>query len=532
MEAAAPCRSCWRQKGRRRQRARACAVLEPIGAALSQIFQWPDFLLIPLGMLVGLFAGLVPGLNAPIAMAILLPVTFDMTPVQAMMLLVPIIGAADVGGSLTAILVGVPGTSVNVATTLDGHMMARQGRAAEAIGASVTASAMGSLIGLVVLVALLPVMRSVVMLFGPPEFFLLALSAIVALSVLTRGHVLDGLIAGATGLVLSSVGFNPVLGGLRYTFGWDYLWDGFHLIPFFLGLYGITESLQLVATRYSVAPLEGGSRAGLLEGVRAVFRHWGLLLRSSAIGMFIGAVPVLGGTVAALVGYAQAKQTARDPEAFGRGDVRGVIAPESANDAKDGGALVTTLALGIPGSEVYVVLLGAFLLHGILPGRSLLTEHQDVVWTIILAMVIGNLMRSATVLAVGRILAAITRIPTAYLSPVILMSSLIGAYAVRENPLDPLVALAFGFLGLLMERFGIPRLITVIAFILGPVAEHSFFQSLQISGNDWSIFVTRPVSAVLVLLLVVTLVSGLRPRRRAWSEVGQAGAAAGHGLSR
>lgn len=478
--------------------------------ASQALLQWSNLLLVVTGTLLGMFAGAVPGLNSPIVIALILPLTYGMNTLEAMMLLVPIAGGANFGGSLTAILINVPGTATNVATTLDGYPMACQGRAAEAIGASATASALGALFGLLILILLIPFIRRIVMLFGPPEFFLLAVFAILSLAFLMRGTMIDGLIAGGTGLILSFVGFNPVLGGTRYSFGTMYLWDGIQLIPFFLGLYAVAESLDLASSpgRISAVPLRVSGSTW--KGIVATFYHWKLFLRSAALGTVIGAIPALGGTVAAIASYVQAKQTKEKPEAFGHGDVRGVIAPEAANDAKDGGALMPTLAFGIPGSEVYVILLGAFLLHGVLPGKEMFTDHLDVVWAVILALIVSNVLTSVIGILIGARLARLTVVPTIYLAPTIFMTSLLGSYAVRSEILDGLTAVIFGLFGLLMKRYGLPRIVAVVAFVLGPIAERSFFQSLQISGGSYAIFLLRPVSLILVLLIALSIVFASR----------------------
>lgn len=486
------------------------AFLQSLGALAT----WPNPLYVVLGTLVGQACGIVPGLSGTTAIVLLMPLTFSMEPLAAMFLLLPMLGGSSQGGALSAILINVPGTAVNTATALDGHPLARQGRAGMAVGASATASALGAIFGLAVLAAALPVLRRSLLWFGPPEFFLLTLMALAFIAVAVEGTFLASLISGALGLLLGMHGYVRVIGGERFTFGSTYLWDGVRLAPAFIGLFAVAGAVELLARSGRGSAVASPSGTGVWEGISAVFHHWRVLLRSSIIGLLVGIVPAVGGTVANMLAYAAARRTSPTPETFGRGNIAGVIAPEAASDAKDGGALMPTLALGIPGSEAMAILLGVFALHGIAPGQRMFTTQLPVVWAIILALLASNIISSLLALLGSRQLIRLMHVPTSLYAPAILCLSLVGAYAADRNPWDPLAAMIFGGAGFAMKALGYSRIALVIGLMLGRTAEAAFFQSLDIARGSPSIFITRPVSLVLVLLIASALAAPFLLRRR------------------
>ena len=330
--------------------------------ALLGVITSGSFVFVLIGVLLGLCFGIIPGLGGTTALALLIPITFSMDSLDAMYLAGGVMGATSFGGSITAILLNTPGTAPNAATTFDGYPLAQQGRAGEAIGASATASAMGGLIGLVTLMLFIPLAKEIVLLFGPVEFLLLTILGLVAIAVSSRGKLLRGLIAGGFGLIFAFVGVDTVSGHTRFTLETDYLWDGIPLVPTLTGLFAISQMIELSLKGGSVVTerVNIGNLTGLWQGVVAVFKHWTVLLRGSLIGTIIGAIPGLGGTVASFIAYTSTVQSSRDPSSFGKGNIIGVIAPESANNAKDGGSLVPTVAFGIPGSAETAVFLGHF----------------------------------------------------------------------------------------------------------------------------------------------------------------------------
>lgn len=458
------------------------------------------------GTLVGLVFGIIPGLGGPTALALLIPLTFGIDTTAAMFLAGGIMGAIPFGGSVTAILLNTPGTAPNAATVYDGYPMTKQGRAGEALGAAAAASSLGGLFGIILLFLVLPVAREIILLFSPPEFFMLAVLGLCAIAVSTDGKMLKGLIAACFGLMIAFVGYDNVSGGVRFDYGTDYLWDGISLIPALIGLFAIAQIVSLYLAGGSIAENPSAVRVSRVsDGVFAVLRHWKTLLRGSAIGAGIGAIPGVGGTVAAFLAYSVTVQLSPHPETFGKGDIEGVIAPESSNNAREGGALIPTLAFGIPGSAEMAVFLGLLVLHGLQPGPSLLINHLDVITSLMLSIAIASVLASVVCLAVARQLALITLIDVNYLVPVILSVSLVGAYALASSMYDVIVAVIFGGVGYLMIRYDYPRLPLVIAMFLGEVAEVNFRQSMMIARGDWTVFVTRPLSLVLFLLVILSL---------------------------
>ena len=480
--------------------------LEAMAIALGSVLAWPTIAFIVVGTLIGMVFGALPGLGGTVALALLIPITFGMDSSWAMVLFGSTLGGVAFGGSISAILINVPGTGPNAATLLDGYPMARQGRAGEALGVSATASAMGAIFGLIILVGLLPVAREIILAFSSPEFFWLAILGLTIIAVTTHGQLLKGIIAGGIGLMLSFIGYNPVTGVYRYGFGTEYLWDGIELVPALIGLFAIAEVINLTTQGGTIADTEMiENRGGVLKGVKYVLTHPSLFLRSAAIGTLIGIVPGAGGTVANFISYMQAVQTSDDPDSFGHGNPAGVLASEAANDSKDGGALLPAVVFGIPGSAAIAVLLGGLILHGLNPGRQLLGENLPLLFTLIFALLFANILTSVIGLSTANQVAKLTRVRVSLLTPGILVVSLVGAFALRNNMGDVVIAVLFGILGYAMIAFGYSRVAVVIALILGPIAERAFLQSRMISDVGYWIFVNRPISLALIVLTLVSL---------------------------
>lgn len=463
-----------------------------------------------LGTILGLVFGALPGLGGATAIALLIPLTFGMDPLPAFALMAAAQGGATFGGSISAILINVPGTAPNAATLLDGHPLTKQGKSNIAIGAAAMSSALGALIGLAFLLISLPFIRRLLRLFGSPEFFLMAIFGLVVLAVVTRGSLLNGLIAGGAGIMLAFVGMNPVTGGARYTFGTTYLLDGAQLIPIIIGIFAIGEVIKLVSENRTIATEVSGTGGSVIEGIRAATTHRWILLKSSLIGMIIGLVPGVGGVVANFIAYMNASQSVDEDNRFGEGDIRGVIASEAANDAKDGGAMIPTIAFGLPGSVVWAVILGALIVHGMVPGPRLLDENLDVVLIMILALIISNILTSLIGISVSNHLTKITRTNIMLVGPVIVVVSLLGAYIVRFVYFDAVLAAIFGVIGYLMVRYSFSRVPLLIGFVLGPIVETAFTQSMQLSGGSYGIFFNSPVSIIIVLAIVLSLFYALR----------------------
>jgi putative tricarboxylic transport membrane protein len=469
---------------------------------ISNVFSWPTILFLFAGSFLGQIFGVLPGLTGSVAMALLISFTFGMTPEQAMALLGGAMGAATFGGSITAILFNTPGTPNNTATCLDGYPLAKQGKAGLALGAGATASAMGALVGLVALMVVIPIMRQIVLAFGPPEFFLLAIFGLTLIAAISEGSFINGLIAGGIGLIITTIGLSPVALDKRFVFGSMYLWDGIKLVPALIGLFAIAEMINLLVRAKTISRSGTLIKGGIFQGIKSVFKNFFLFLRCSVIGTFIGAIPGVGGSVSNFVAYQHAVQTEKNGT-FGQGDVRGVIASEASNDAKDGGALIPALSLGIPGCPTAAMILGGLLIHGIFPGKDLMVDNLPLVFTLIVTLAISNIITSTVGLVLGNQLTKITTMPTTILAPIILVLTSVGAFAYRMNMGDVLVAMLFGLFGYIMIKIDFSRIPVVIALVLGPLAEQSFHTSLDISNGSYAIFITRPYSIILILLILL-----------------------------
>ena len=485
------------------------------------------------GMLVGLVFGAVPGLGGTTALALLMPLTYGLEPITALALAGGVMGAVPMGGSITAILLNTPGSAPNAATCMDGYPLAQQGRAGYAIGAAASANSVGGLIGTISLLLVLPISKSLVLAFGPPEFFLLGLLGLAMVAMSTRGKMLRGLVVGGLGLMIACVGYDQVNGDVRYTFGSQYLWDGVHLVPSLIGLFAVAEMINLWVRGGSVAKREDAPAlpfTQILSGLAATFRHWPTVLRGSLIGTVVGAIPGVGGTVAAFLSYSLTVQVSKDPDSFGRGNIQGVIAPEAAINAKDGSALIPTLAFGIPGSAEMAVFLGILVLHGMQPGPLILTQNQPEIYGLVWALTASCILASFVGIMLVRPLTLVTLVPARVLVPSVLCIAMIGSWAVDQAIQNMLVTAFFGLLGYAMIRFDYPRLPMVIALVLGANIERSYHQSLAMSDNHLSIFLTRPVALLLFLLIVLALL--LPPSRAVWDRLGKRrlAAAARHSL--
>ena len=487
------------------------AIVDALLTAALTLFSWPTILYVVIGAMLGMLFGLLPGLGGPILLSLLIPVTYGFDPEAAIVLLAGSLGGVAFGGSISAILINTPGTPPNAATTFDGYPLARQNRAGEALGISATASALGALFGLVILALLVPVAQEVILAFSPPEFFWIAVLGLMIIAFVAQGSFLKGLVSGGLGLLISFIGFSGVVGTYRFGFGTEVLWGGIELIAALIGLFAIAEVIKLtVEETESIADKEQTAvSGGRLKGVKSVFKHWNVFGRSAIIGTLTGIIPGAGGTVANFIAYIQAAQTSDNPEEFGHGAVEGVIASEASNDAKDGGSLLPTLVFGIPGSATAAVLLAGLILHGVNPGQDLLTNDLPMLFLLLLALLVSNLVTSLIGVSIANQLAKITHVPVQLLIPVVLTLSLVGAYALRSNMFDVFVAVAFGFLGYGMVVYDYSRVAVIIALVLGPLMENSFIQSLQMSDSGYWIFITRPISFVLVLLIVLMLVMPL-----------------------
>jgi len=490
---------------------------EAMAAGFWIVFSWPNILYPVLGTLVAMVVSFLPGLSGIMLMALAIPLTLSWDAEPTMLLFGALVGGATFMGSVTAILFNIPGTAPNAATLFDGHPLARKGEARTAIACSAAASALGSTFGILVLVVLLPLLSALVLSFGPLEFLLLALWGLLAIASVARGSMSRGLATAGLGLLLAMVGRDPRVGDPRFTLGIDQLLDGLGVVPVFLGLFALAEIIDLATgTRTTLSGQQRASEltGSMRRGIAAVFRHFGLLLRSSTIGTAIGVIPGIGGTVASFVAYASASQMAGREGRFGEGDIRGVLAPEAANDAKDGGSLLPVFVFGIPGNEGTALLLAAMIIHGLVPGPELMAEQLPLVFAVIWALLLSNWLTSLLGLAGAGLCARLTVLPLRLLVPFLLGLVVLGALSLRGEPFDLVLVVAFGLFGYALKRFDWPRAPFVIAFVLGSLFERQLHLTLQLVEYGRIRFLERPVAMVLMLLIAGTVVWGLALARR------------------
>jgi len=479
--------------------------------ALSLILDPMRFLLLAVGVLIGLGIGAIPGLGGLVGLSILIPFTYSLDPFAAFALLIGMTAVTTTSDTLPAVLFGVPGTVGSAATVIDGHALARQGQAARAFGAAYTASLIGGLAGALLLTVSIPILRPAMLYIGSPELFAFAVFGLSMVAVLSRGSPFKGLTAAAIGLMLAMIGASPQTGTLRWTFGSLYLWEGLPLVPVTLGLFAVPELADLAIRRTKIthnSPTPEVALSNQWIGVGDACRHWWLVLRCSWLGAALGAVPGIGSAVLDWMAYGHAARSEKSTESFGHGDIRGVIAPESANNAKEGGALVPTLAFGVPGSASMALLLSAFLIHGVVPGPAMLTTHIDVTYSIIWSLVLANVIGALACLVASGPMERLAQIRFGLLVPVVLALVFVGAFQGSRHWGDLYVVLVCGIIGWLMKRFDWPRPPLVLGFVLGGIFERYLFISVEAYGVDW---LSRPL---VVMVLVLAMWGVYRPLQR------------------
>jgi TctA family transporter len=489
--------------------------LDYMGSAFIQIVSGPHLLYLAIGVMVGLTVGLLPGLGGISGMALVLPFIYGMDPASALAMMVGVAAVTTTSDTFPSVLMGIPGSSGSQATVVDGFPLAKKGEAARALGAAFTASLIGGIFGAIVLSFAFVAARPILLAIGFAEQLMLVVFALTLVGMLTGASMLKGLAACGFGLLVGTVGAATATGQYRMTFDTLYLTDGIPLVIIALGLFAVPEIVDVLRKQGAISEKTSLGK-GWMDGVRDVMRNKWLVLRCSALGSVIGAMPGLGGTVIDWLAYGHVVQTSRDKSQFGKGDIRGVIASESANDSKDGGALMPTLALGIPGSPATAVLLAGLILHGTFPGRQLLTEDLDIVFALSGSLIISNFLTSLIGVLSAKWLALITLIDTKVLVPIILVITLLGSFGVRNNRGDVTLALVFGAFGYLMLRFGYSRVPLIIGLILGGLVERSYNTSMQLSGGSYRIFIESPISIALVVIgVVAALVPLIRMRTAA-----------------
>jgi TctA family transporter len=480
--------------------------------ALGDLFEPLRLAMLLAGVLLGLTIGVIPGIGGLFGLTILIPVTYTLDPVSAFALLLGMASVTTTSDTIPAVLIGVPGTVGAAATVLDGHELARQRQTARALGAAYSASLIGGVFGALVLALSLPVMRPLVLYLNYGDFLAITIFGLTLVALLSGASPLRGILAALIGMLVAYTGLDPYEGAERWTFGEVYLWDGVPVAIVFLGLFGVSELASIAARGQVQMTAEPPEPGGLRRGIGDTLRNWPLVLRSSAIGSILGAVPGIGVTVIEWVAYGDAARRPGDGPAFGKGNIRGVIAPESANNSKEGGALLPTLAFGIPGSATMAVLLGAFTIHGIVPGPDLLRDEAPLLVTMILTIALANVLGAAICLGLTRQLARLALVPATTLVPLALCFLALGAFHTSKHPLDLVFLLVFGALGLAMKRLGWSRPAFALGFVLAPNLERFFVLTQQISGWSW---VSQPVALGLLAIAAAELIR----RAAAWRRV-------------
>jgi TctA family transporter len=465
-----------------------------------------------MGVIVGLALGAIPGLGGLVGLAILLPFTYTMDAFEALAIMIGLLAVTTTSDTIPSVLFAVPGTTGSQATILDGHPMARRGEAGRAFGAAYMASMLGGLFGAIVLALSIPMLRPLVLLLGSPEFFMMGILGISMVAVLSGRAPVKGLVAGALGLGVGMIGVDPQTGSLRWTFGQLYLWDGLPLVPVTLGIFAIPEIVDLAIKGTRIADVPQQALKGTAAGIRDAFRHWFLIIRSSTIGVWVGAIPGLGTSVVDWFAYGHAVQTEKHAsETFGKGDVRGVIAPESANNAKEGGSLIPTIAFGIPGSASMALLLAALLIHGISPGPDMITTNLDLTYTMIWSLALANIFGTGICLALTPLLAQVARVRIQLLAPLVIMVVFLAAVQASSQFGDLVSLLCFSVLGWFMKRFGWPRPPVILGLVLSKIIENYLYISVGAYGLTW---LGRPIVLLILALTVVSLVFGIRQTRK------------------
>lgn len=478
-------------------------MLEAFASGFWQVVAWPAFGYLLIGITVGFFVGLLPGLGGLATLALMLPFSYTIKdPVQAFCFLLGMLAVTGTTGDLTSILFGIPGEGSSAALILDGYPMSKKGEAGRALGAAIMSSVVGATVGALSLAISIPIMRPLVLLFGSPELFIIMVMAVTFIGTLSGSALVKGLLAGGVGLMLSAIGVDPQTGSLRYTFGSLYLWDRLDIVPVVVGLFAIPEIVDLAVRGTSISQVPPGKLSGVMEGVKDTFRHFWLVMRCSLIGVYFGILPVLGANIAQWVSYGHAVQGLKDRSQAGKGAVEGVLGPGAANNSTRGGDLIPTVAFGIPGSASMALLLGALLIVGLQPGPEMLKTKLDVTFAMVWILILSNIIVAAVCFLILNYLAALTFIRGSLLIPFLLLLVFIGSFTSNNNLYDLVVTIIFGILGYFMVLHGWPRPPLILGLILGKIGENYLWISTAAYGVKWLLF---PSVIILILLTIFVI---------------------------
>jgi putative tricarboxylic transport membrane protein len=464
-----------------------------------------------IGVFIGTLVGVLPGIGPVSAIALLLPVTLSVTPESGIIMMAGIYYGSMYGGSTTSILVNIPGEAASVVTCIDGHQMAKQGRAGPALGMAALASFAAGTFSIVALMLLAPTLAGVAIAFGPAEYFSLMVLGLTILSFLSQGSMAKALLMAAFGVLIGLIGIDQITAQPRLTFDRLELLDGIGLVPVVMGLFGVAEILSNLERRELERDIVNAQIGGLWPSLADWAAAKWAIVRGTVLGFFLGILPGGGAVIAAFASYAVEKKVSATPERFGKGAIEGVAGPEAANNAAAGGAFIPLLTLGIPPNVVMALLLGAFIVHGLQPGPLLMVQRPDVFWGIVASMYIGNGMLLVLNMPLIGMWVQVLKVPYRILFPLILMFCLVGVFASGNAVFDVFVMVVFGVLGYLMRKFGYEPAPLVLAYVLGPMLENNLRKSLILSQGNFAIFVERPISAACLILAAIALAAPLLP---------------------
>ena len=470
-----------------------------------QVFTDPfSITLLVFGVLLGIVLGALPGISSTMSLAVLLPVSFSMSPEHGMIFLMGVFSASVYGGSISAILISIPGTPGAIVTQMDGYPMAKNGRAGEALTYAVLASGFGGILGWFLLILLGPLIAAAALHFRSPDYAAVTLFGLCMLAYATPGSTYKALVAGVFGLILATVGLDSLTFIGRLDFGNAYLQGGISMVPVAVGIFGLAEVLKSIEF--------GKKKLEVITAINRLFPPWSeikplwpMAIRGALIGAFVGAIPAAGSAIGVTVSYAQEKRMSKNPEKYGTGIPEGIVAPESSNNACVGGALIPLMTLGIPGDSMTAVLVGAMLIHGLRPGPQLFVERLDFVALIYVALILAIILTTILALLTIRYIARILDAPKNILMTGITILCMVGSYAVRNSIFDVMIMIIFGFIGYLMQKIRMPVAPVVFGLVLGPLLEENIRRSLIVSAGDWSVFIERPISLIFILISILAL---------------------------
>ncbi|ANO33568.1 C4-dicarboxylate ABC transporter permease [Vibrio breoganii] len=466
------------------------------------------------GVVGGIVLGALPGLTATMGVAILLPFTFGMEPTAALVMLIGVYIGGIYGGSIAAILLKTPGTPASAATVLDGHTLAAKGQAARALSISAIASFVGGLISTIVLIAIAPLLANFALRFNAPEYFALALFGLTIIASVSAQNILKGLLAGTIGLLISTVGLDPISSVPRFTFGVMDLYSGINVIPVLIGLFALSEAINQIEKILKEKQAKVAKFDHKLLSKQDLKEMMPTAVKSGLMGTTIGSVPGAGADISAFVCYNEAKRSSKNPDEFGKGSVRGLAAAEAGNNGVTGGSLVPLLTLGVPGDAVAAVLLGALIVQGLTPGPLLFAQNPEVVYGVFSSMLVANIVMLIVGLVGIRFFCRIIEVPKLLMIPIIIFLSVVGAYAINNSMFDVGIAIAFGILGFVLGKMDIPSSPILLAIILGPMAETNLRKALLMYDNSWSFLYERPIALAFIVLAVFSVYSTMKMKKK------------------